>query len=97
MAISNFGSIAASLFGGTDAPSTAISGFRDVHAGGIAVGSKVVGSGSAATSLPPVSTAPGATIDASSSAGTGVPAWFAWAGGAAVVLGLLIILLRRNK
>ncbi|HYC70011.1 MAG TPA: hypothetical protein VEB66_02320 [Opitutaceae bacterium] len=57
--------------GGSDAPDTLISGFRDVHSGGINVGSKVVGSGSASTSLPSAAS-PGLV---SSAAGSGVAPW----------------------
>ncbi len=94
----NLKDIAASFFGGTEAPDTLISGFRDVHSGGIAVGSKVIGSGSAATSLPPLSVAPGASFSGGATS-AGTPAWLPWAVAAiaAVAAVLIFALFRRPR
>lgn len=89
----NIGSLAASLFGGTEAPDTLLSGLRDVHAGGIAVGSKVVGSGSAATTIPPV--AGGAPV--TTSAGAVVPAWLPFAALALAAAFLVALVIPRRR
>lgn len=95
-----WGEIFGSLAGGgafAPEPGSAISGMRDIHAGGIAVGSKVVGSGSAATTIPPLAVAPGATVSASSAAGSGVPAWAPYALAAAAALALFALILPRSR
>jgi len=89
---------ASALFGGgSQAPDTLISGFRDVHAGGIAVGSKVVGSGSAATTIPPLSVAPGAAVSASSAADSGAPRWLPYVIAAAAAVAVLALIVPRPR
>lgn len=85
------------LGGGSEPPDTLLSGFRDVHAGGIAVGSKVVGSGSAATTIPPLSVSPGATFSGSSDAVSGAPRWLPYAVAALGVVALLSLLAPRSR
>lgn len=88
----------ASLAGGTEAPDTLISGFRDVQAGGLSVGSKTVGSGSAATTIPPVAgTAAQITTTASGEgAVSGPPVWLWYVLGVLGALALLSTLRRRS-
>jgi hypothetical protein len=68
----NPASIIASLSSGGDGPSSLLSGFRDSFSGGITVGSKVIGSGSAATSVPPVV---GSPPSGNTTVSAGAPSW----------------------
>lgn len=84
---------------GPEPPSNVLSGLGDNNAGGINVGSKVVGSGSAATTIPgqPSGSGGGFYTDNSASAGMPVPSWVApvlIAGGA---LALFLLVLPKRK
>lgn len=87
-------SIFASFAGGTEAPDTLISGFRDVQAGGLSVGSKTIGSGSAATTIPPVVGAAPITTTARGAV-SGPPPWLWWVIGGLGAVVLFSFLRRR--
>ncbi len=87
---------ASSYFGGSEPAGPVLSGGGTFQGGGINVGSKVVGSGSAATAFPsPASGGGGFFTDNSATAG-GLPKWFVPAALGAAVL-LVVLLFRRKR
>ncbi len=85
-----------SNFSAADAPDTLISGFRDVQAGGLSVGSKTVGSGSAATTIPPVVGNSTPITTTASGGQSGPPLWLWYALGILGAVTLLSTLRRRS-
>lgn len=95
-------SVLGGIMGGPDTPSTAISGGGTFNAGGINVGSKVVGSGSAATSFPSQANSGGQggggfMTDNSATAGAALPKWAIPAAIGAVVLVVLFLVIPKRK
>lgn len=83
---------------GPEPPSNVLSGLGPNNAGGINIGSKVVGSGSAATSFPaPSASGAGFVTDNSATAGIPVPSWVAPVMLAAAGIALLLFLLPKRK
>ncbi len=92
------GSAITGLMGGPDAPSNAVSGTGTFSPGGINVGSKVVGSGSAATTFPSASEGRSLLTSNSAVAGMALPPWAVPVGIAvALVFAWLLFAPRRKK
>lgn len=88
--------VLSSVLGGPDAPSTSISGAGPFYGGGINVGSKVVGSGSAATSFPSAPGSGGLMTDNSATAGS--PKWLVPALlGGGLLVAVLLFFPKRKK